>query len=184
MTRALFKNKSISRFLKKNFFFTVLGDVKPTEISSSNEDIITALESISMSKSIRGPRPTSVPFPKTFLSDDKVLTSLFRLSVIFTEKIKFFFFTQVNSLENPLSSLSSGYGSTSDSNNFKLKGEEMAVLANHLEDEEPNILTNKTCLPNKIQGFSHLEWSASIPYNMAEEPDDVQGDFTEKLFSF
>ena len=57
----------------------------------------------------------------------------------------------------------------------------MAVLANHLEDEEPNILTNKTCLPNKIQGFSHLEWSASIPYNMAEEPDDVQGDFTEKL---
>ena len=44
-----------------------------------------------------------------------------------------------------------------------------------LEDEEPNILTNKTCLPNKMQGFSHLEWSASIPYNMAEEPDDVQG---------
>ena len=60
----------------------------------------------------------------------------------------------------------------------------MAVLANHLEDEEPNILTNKTCLPNKIQGFSHLEWSASIPYNMAEEPDDVQGDFTEKKLLF
>ena len=100
----------------------------------------------------------------------------------FHGKICFFFPLQVNSLENPLSSLSSGYGSTSDSNNFKLKGEEMAVLANHLEDEEPNILTNKTCLPNKIQGFSHLEWSASIPYNMAEEPDDVQGDFTEKLF--
>ena len=96
----------------------------------------------------------------------------------------FFLFTQVNSLENPLSSLSSGYGSTSDTSNFKLKGEEMAVLANHLEDEEPNILTNKTCLPNKIQGFSHLEWSASIPYNMAEEPDDVQGDFTEKKYYF
>ena len=47
--------------------------------------------------------------------------------------------------------------------------------ANNLEDDEPNILTNKTCLPNKVQGFSHLEWSASIPYNMAEEPDDVQG---------
>ena len=50
----------------------ILGDVKPSEISSSNEDIITTLESMSMSRSIRGPRPTSVPFPKTFLCDDKV----------------------------------------------------------------------------------------------------------------
>ena len=24
-------------------------------------------------------------------------------------------------------------------------------------------------------GFSHLEWSATVPYNLAEEPDDVQG---------
>ena len=87
------------------------------------------------------------------------------------------------SLENPtISSLSSGYFSTNSesgintSSHFKLKSEEITVVpANNLEDDEPNILTNKTCLPNKVQGFSHLEWSASIPYNMAEEPDDVQG---------
>lgn len=24
-------------------------------------------------------------------------------------------------------------------------------------------------------GFSHLEWSASVPYNLAEEPDEVTG---------
>jgi hypothetical protein len=24
-------------------------------------------------------------------------------------------------------------------------------------------------------GFSHLEWSASVPYNLAEEPDEVRG---------
>ena len=24
-------------------------------------------------------------------------------------------------------------------------------------------------------GFSHLEWSSSVPFNVAEEPDDVQG---------
>ena len=24
-------------------------------------------------------------------------------------------------------------------------------------------------------GFSHLEWSSTVPYNLAEEPDDVQG---------
>ena len=86
-------------------------------------------------------------------------------------------------LENPtISSLSSGYFSTNSesgintSSHFKLKSEEITVVpANNLEDDEPNILTNKTCLPNKVQGFSHLEWSASIPYNMAEEPDDVQG---------
>ena len=26
-------------------------------------------------------------------------------------------------------------------------------------------------------GYSHLEWSSSIPYNVAEEPDDVQGKY-------
>ena len=90
-------------------------------------------------------------------------------------------------LENPtISSLSSGYFSTNSesgintSSQFKLKSEEITVVpANNLEDDEPNILTNKTCLPNKVQGFSHLEWSASIPYNMAEEPDDVQGNETK-----
>ena len=101
----------------------------------------------------------------------------------FLKKISF----QAN-LENPtISSLSSGYFSTNSesgintSSHFKLKSEEITVVpANNLEDDEPNILTNKTCLPNKVQGFSHLEWSASIPYNMAEEPDDVQG--KEKKF--
>ena len=29
--------------------------------------------------------------------------------------------------------------------------------------------------PAKDNGFSHLEWSASVPYNLAEEPDEVQG---------
>ena len=24
-------------------------------------------------------------------------------------------------------------------------------------------------------GFSHLDWSSSVPFNVAEEPDDVQG---------
>lgn len=28
---------------------------------------------------------------------------------------------------------------------------------------------------SKDNGFSHLDWSSSVPYNMAEEPDDVQG---------
>ena len=44
-------------------------DVKQTELSSSNEDIITALEALSNGKSHRSPKPTSVPFNKTFLSD-------------------------------------------------------------------------------------------------------------------
>ena len=28
-------------------------------------------------------------------------------------------------------------------------------------------------------GFSHLEWSSSVPFNVAEEPDDVQGKGSE-----
>ena len=48
--------------------FTV--DVKQTELSSSNEDIITALEALNNGgKSRRSPRPTSVPFNKSLLSD-------------------------------------------------------------------------------------------------------------------
>ena len=49
------------------------GDVKPSDISASNEDIITALEALSAggggSKNRKSPRPTSVPFNKSFLSD-------------------------------------------------------------------------------------------------------------------
>ena len=52
------------------FFYLFTGDVKQTELSSSNEDIITALEALSNSgKSRRSPRPTSVPFNKSLLSD-------------------------------------------------------------------------------------------------------------------
>ena len=28
--------------------------------------------------------------------------------------------------------------------------------------------------PLDCNGFSHLEWSASVPYNLAEEPDEVR----------
>ena len=68
-------------------------------------------------------------------------------------------------------------------------------------DDEPNILAAKPFVaaassqPQKSsltaqqnlssngsliegQGYSHLEWSASIPFNVAEEPDDVQGEHT------
>ena len=70
--QSLHRNSEKLFFMKLTNIFVILGDVKPSEISSSNEDIITTLESMSMSRSIRGPRPTSVPFPKTFLCDDKV----------------------------------------------------------------------------------------------------------------
>ena len=92
-------------------------------------------------------------------------------------------------LENPvLSSLSSGY--FSDSTSFKPAGK---VASNNVEDiqvvdqndDEPSILATKSFLPSAQQqtvtknlpqeGYSHLEWSSSVPYNVAEEPDDVQG---------
>ncbi|TRY61191.1 hypothetical protein TCAL_05688 [Tigriopus californicus] len=36
-------------------------------------------------------------------------------------------------------------------------------------------VVNETTKENDINGFSHLEWSASVPYNLAEEPDEVAG---------
>ena len=36
----------------------------------------------------------------------------------------------------------------------------------------PETCTNESAMTN---GFSHLEWSASVPYNLAEEPDDCKG---------
>ena len=36
----------------------------------------------------------------------------------------------------------------------------------------PKTCTNESTMTN---GFSHLEWSASVPYNLAEEPDDCKG---------
>jgi hypothetical protein len=92
------------------------------------------------------------------------------------------------SLDNPMmSSLSSGYFSHDSSvaaslqqiksNHVKSGGQDIQVVANDIEDgEEPSILAIKTCVPAKaVDGFSHLDWSARIPYNLAEEPDDVQG---------
>lgn len=84
------------------------------------------------------------------------------------------------SLENPLSSLSSGYFSSATSDSFKVKpmcnaDDCLQVVTNELDDEEPNVLTNKPMAANDGVGFSHLDWSAIVPYNMADEPDDVQG---------
>ena len=63
------RNLSINQFHSSECFFIIAGDVKPSDISSSNEDIITALEALSTSKNRKSPRPTSVPFNKSFLSD-------------------------------------------------------------------------------------------------------------------
>ena len=111
------------------------------------------------------------------------------------------------SLENPLSSLSSGYFSDSPiPGNFKkslVTDQEIVQIPLEQEhDDEPNILAAKpfvasassqpqksglTAQQNNLtngsqviegQGYSHLEWSASIPFNVAEEPDDVQGEIT------
>ena len=59
-------------FWKIGISHSFAGDVKPSDISASNEDIITALEALSAgggSKNRKSPRPTSVPFNKSFLSD-------------------------------------------------------------------------------------------------------------------
>ena len=100
------------------------------------------------------------------------------------------------SLENPLSSLSSGY--FSDSTSFKVKPTVEDIQVVDHEDDEPSVLATKSFLsappttvtttlaapqpqmqPKNLQevgaGFSHLEWSSSVPFNVAEEPDDVQG---------
>ena len=100
------------------------------------------------------------------------------------------------SLENPLSSLSSGY--FSDSTSFKVKPTIEDIQVVDHEDDEPSVLATKSFLstppsggcvttlaaqpqitPKNLQevgaGFSHLEWSSSVPFNVAEEPDDVQG---------
>ena len=114
--------------------------------------------------------------------------------------------TTGSSLENPLSSLSSGYFSDSPiPGNFKkslVTDQEIVQIPLEQEhDDEPNILAAKPFVaaassqPQKSsltaqqnlssngsliegQGYSHLEWSASIPFNVAEEPDDVQGEHT------
>ena len=111
------------------------------------------------------------------------------------------------SLENPLSSLSSGYFSDSpipgNLGKSLVNTDQEIVQIQPLElEDEPNILAAKpfvasassqpqksglTAQQNNLtnesqviegQGYSHLEWSASIPFNVAEEPDDVQGEIT------
>ena len=128
--------------------------------------------------------------------------------------------TSLGGLENPLSSLSSGYFSdspvpaTTGNGSFKISSrphtastttasaastasdqEIVQIPLEQENDDEPNILATKPFNlkpksqhsnglqqpqqpqqpPSEGQGYSHLEWSASIPYNVAEEPDDVQG---------
>lgn len=95
--------------------------------------------------------------------------------------------SMTTSLENPLSSLSSGYFSDSTSFKGKLQQQHQQPLEDiqvvEQEDDEPSILATKSFHPlmqqhqtPKIpsdQGYSHLDWCAN--YNVAEEPDDVQG---------
>jgi hypothetical protein len=37
-----------------------------------------------------------------------------------------------------------------------------------------NSSINKENTAKDLNGFSHLEWSSSVPYNLAEEPDEVK----------
>ena len=41
-------------------------------------------------------------------------------------------------------------------------------------EERANPKPNSTTTTLDCNGFSHLEWSASVPYNLAEEPDEVR----------
>ena len=48
----------------------------------------------------------------------------------------------------------------------------LGLNKSELVSGSPETCTNKSVMTN---GFSHLEWSASVPYNLAEEPDDCKG---------
>ena len=41
-------------------------------------------------------------------------------------------------------------------------------------EDRANPKPNSTSMTLDCNGFSHLEWSASVPYNLAEEPDEVR----------
>ena len=49
-----------------------------------------------------------------------------------------------------------------------------SIKAARLKKAEKELL-QKDSKPLDATGFSHLEWSASVPYNLAEEPDEVEG---------
>ena len=81
--------------------------------------------------------------------------------------------TTMTSLENPLSSLSSGYFSSEST-----KAVEDIQVVELQEDDEPSILATKSFQIQQPKnqnhkGYSHLDWCSS--FNVAEEPDDVQG---------
>mgnify|MGYP006903847656 CR=1 FL=1 len=98
--------KPIFQFLqgKKNIFHSFAGDVKPSDISASNEDIITALEALSgsssSSKNRKSPRPTSVPFNKSFLSDT---TAKVRATEVYSSRTKTLYYLLVLKLKLLLS---------------------------------------------------------------------------------
>ena len=75
--------------------------------------------------------------------------------------------------KKPMSSLT-------ESRNCLSSSSTVASLMNHLSlkrDKKKSIEGRETKLTeNSIaHGFSHLEWSASVPYNLAEEPDVCKG---------
>ena len=55
--------------------------------------------------------------------------------------------------------------------NYKVDDSDSAVSMEDRANPKPNSTSTTTLDCN---GFSHLEWSASVPYNLAEEPDEVR----------
>ena len=52
---------------------------------------------------------------------------------------------------------------------YKVDDSDSAVSMEERANPKPNSSTTTL----DCNGFSHLEWSASVPYNLAEEPDEV-----------
>ena len=53
---------------------------------------------------------------------------------------------------------------------YKVDDSDSAVSMEDRANPKPNSTTTTL----DCNGFSHLEWSASVPYNLAEEPDEVR----------
>ena len=60
---------------------------------------------------------------------------------------------------------------TGKASKYKIDDSDSAVSIEDRPNLSPNPKPNSTLDCN---GFSHLEWSASVPYNLAEEPDEVR----------
>ena len=87
-----FDNYKMSFVLIKCSCFS--GDVKQSELSSSNEDIITALEALgnNRAQSRKSPRPTSVPFNKSQLLSKVIDFLPWYILVRYIEWVEFFYF--------------------------------------------------------------------------------------------